>query len=61
VQKGRLGKDFVINRLVYVGILALSTCTNITVLRYVCGVEVGSSCCLEVRGCSKVRLASLAL
>ena len=37
------------NRFLTVGILALSTCTNITVLRYVCGVEVGSYCLMMSR------------
>ena len=43
-----------------VGILALSTCTNITYSGTYAVLKLVVNYCLEVRGCSKVRLASLA-
>jgi len=46
--------------LVIFGILALSTCTNITYSGTYAVLKLVVNCCLEVRGCSKVRLASLA-
>ena len=47
--------------LITVGILALLTCTNITYSGMYAVLKLVVNCCLEVRGCSKVRLASLTL
>jgi len=47
--------------LLIVGILALLTCINITYSGTYAVLKLVVNYCLKVRGCSKVRLASLAL